>query len=336
MKRRDALATLVAIGTLASPLCELAQAQSRARPARIGLFLPEPNAQIGRRLLVAEMNNHGWVEGREFVVVDLPSQANALQVDAAAARAVVEQPDIFVVQGTSRALALHRRTATIPIVMWTSGYPVEVGLARSLGRPGKNVTGNTIYAGTGIWGKMVELLHETKPGAKRVGVLWGYSPPAFLREEIGPPQEEIRQATRAFDMRAEIVEYQNAGAVPAALARIEATRCEAMMLVGRGPLGTRHQSVLQMAEDLLLPTIADSRWPPFEERNPLLAFGASWDALMRQAVAYLVRILQGTPAGDLPIQQPAKFELVVNLRTAKALRMKVPQSILLRADEVIE
>ena len=334
MRRRDTLAALLAFGMW--PLRGRAQAAPRARAARIGLFVPSVHVEGARRQFVAEMRKHGWAERRDFVIIDLSASTGAFEVERAATRAIGEMPDLFFVQGTSRALAIHRRTATTPIVMWTSGYPVEAGLAESLGRPGKNVTGNSLYAGTGIWGKMVQLLREAAPAIRRVGVLWGYSPPAFLREEIGPPQVELREAARALGVETIVTEYQSPDAAPQALELLLKAQADALMLVGRAPLGTRHQSVLQVAEQHRLPTIADSRWPPFEGRNPLLAFGASWDELMRPAVAYVVRILQGTPAGDLPIQQPTRFNLVVNLKTAKALGLKVPQSILVRADEVIE
>jgi len=289
-----------------------------------------------RRQFVAEMAKHGQAEGRDFEIVETESPADSLDIQRAAARAVADAPDLFFVQSTSRALALHRMNSTIPIVMLNSGYPVEAGLANSLGRPGKNVTGNSSYAGTGVWGKKVELLYEAKPGAKRLGVLWGYAPPAVLREEIDPPQEEIRKAALALGMDTSIAEFQNPGTILAAAAKIDGARPDALIVVGRAVMGEHRQSVMRMAEKRRLPTIADFRWLPSDERRPLLTYASSYDALMRQAVSYVIRILGGAVAGELPIQQPTKFDLVVDLRTARALGLKLPQAILLRADEVIE
>jgi putative ABC transport system substrate-binding protein len=333
MRRRDLL--LAATALLAAPGVR-AQAPRRSRPARIGFLVVANYSASMRKHFVTEMAKQGQAEGRDYEIVETVSPADAFDIHRAAARAVAEAPDLFFVQTTARALALHRLNATIPIVMLNSGYPVEAGLANSLGRPGKNATGNSSYAGTGVWGKKVELLHEAKPGARRLGVLWGYSPPGVLREEIDPSQDEIRKAARMLGMDAEIAEFQNPGTILAAAAKVERSRPEALIVIGRAPMGEHRQGVMRMAEERRLPTITDFPWLPTDERRPLLTYAASYDALMRQAVSYVVRILGGAAAGDLPIQQPTKFDLVVNLRTARAIGLKLPQTILLRADEVIE
>jgi putative ABC transport system substrate-binding protein len=198
MNRRELL--IAAGGLLGSTL---ARSQGGRRPYRIGLLV-SPDA-VG--WFVAAMKDRGWIEGRDYLLVQSGIPYSARQAEDAAKRIVSERPDLIVVGSTAFALAAHRQTSTIPIVMWVSGYPVEVGLAHSLRKPGKNVTGNSIYAGIGIWGKMVQILRDAKPAAKRVGVLWGYAPPAFLSEEIAPGQQEIRKAASALGLATQLNEY---------------------------------------------------------------------------------------------------------------------------------
>ena len=304
------------------------------RPSRIGFFFPRNDPM--RSVFVSAMKDAGWMEGRDFLIVESGHPFGAQHVEEAARAMVKGEPDLIVTLGTSRALAAHRQTKAIPIVMWTSGYPVEVGLANSLARPGKNVTGNTFYAGTGVWAKMVELLREAKPDIKRIGVLWGYAPPAFLVEEIEPPKREILHAAGALGLSAQIVEYASAGAAFAAASAVGGTRPDAVILAGRGSLGSERQRVMRFLMEKRWLTIADSQWPMADEPYPLLAYGASFDVLMRQAAFYVDRILKGTAPGELPIQRPSKIDLIVSLKTATAIGLALPRSIVLRADRVIE
>ncbi len=250
---------------------------------------------------------------------------------------VRERPDlIFVIGATSYSAAAHRLTKTIPIVMLVSGYPVEAGLARTLGRPGKNVTGNTVYAGTGVWGKLVEMLREAKPAIKRIAALWGYVPPGHTRQEIDPPQQEIRRAAELLGLRAHVVEVAKPDQIEGAIAALKTWHPDALIITGgQGLSGTRTR-VMQFAIEHRMPTVVDFLSAP-SDPHPMLSYGASVSELTRQAVSSVVRILRdGVKPGDLPIQQPARFELVVSLKTASAIGLTLPQSILLRADRVIE
>ena len=334
MKRRKTIAALLALGASAAVPARLARGQRSPAAFRIGFLFPSNPAMRG--VFVATMKDHGWVERRDFVIVQPEIAREASDPEAQARRMLAEKPDLIITLGTARALAAHRLTSTIPIVMWTSGYPVEAGLANSLARPGKNVTGNTIYAGAAVWGKMVGLLRETKPDIKRVAALWGYSPPRFLRAEIDPAQEEIRQAARVLGLSAHITEYSRPEQLSGAVERIGNERSDALIIAGRASLGDARGRVLRFAAERRMPTIVDSRWPASDDPYPLLAYGASFELPMAQTMFYVDRILKGARAADLPIQQPSKIELVVNLKTAKALGIKIPPSILLRAEWVIE
>ena len=333
MRRRD---LLVAAGVLlAAPLAR-SQGRAAGAPFRIGLFPAVPEEPYLRWLHDA-LKAAGWQPGRNYVIV--PSRANyGDPPTVAGARQLLEQKvDLVMVASTAHALAAHQETPRVPIVMWASGYPVEAGVAASLARPGKNVTGVTVYAGTGIWGKLLELLREAKPEIKRVGVAWGYVPPAFPREEVEPCYRELRRAAGAIGLGLHIEEIARPDAVPAALAAIDTARPGALLIMAGPGFYAERSRVMQYAVAKRLPTAVDFRWATDVELRPLLSYGAFLPALMGQAAAYAVRILQGgAKPGDLPIQQPAKFELVVELKAARAIALTVPQPLLLRADEVVE
>ena len=188
----------------------------------------------------------------------------------------------------------------IGLLPFSSGYPVEAGLAQSLARPGRNVTGNSIYAGTGVFGKLLELLREAKPGTNRIGVLWGYVPPAFPQEEIKPVYDVIQRSARALGMKVHIVEVPRLEHIAGALAAVEADQSEGLLITGS------------------------------------FASAAPRAELARQTANYVDRILKGASPGEIPIQYPAKFELVINLRTAKAMGLTIPRSLLLRADQIVD
>lgn len=289
-----------------------------------------------RAVFVDAMKEHGWVEQRDFVLVQSPHPAGLAHFERAAKEMLAEKPDVLVTLGTARARAAHRLTSTIPIVMWTSGYPVEAGLAESLARPGKNVTGNSIYAGEAMWGKMVELLCEAQPRIGQIGVLWGYPAVAFSREEIEPAFQELRRAAKARDRMLRIVEYEGPDKAYAALGRLWEEGSQALIIAGRASMGSQRPRVMQFAIEKRLPTIVDSQWPATDEPYPLMAYGGRFDVLMRQVAFYVDRIRRGARPGDLPIQLPAKFELVLSLKTARAIGLTLPAAFQFRPDRVIE
>jgi len=311
-----------------------AAAQTKRVP-RIGL-LPEAGIEW-RNLVTGALRGLGWTEAREYALVELGLQYGQVQADSAAKRMVAANPDLILTINTAFALAAHQLSSSIPIVMALSGYPVEVGLAHSLARPGKNVTGNSIYAGTGIWGKLPELLREAKPSLKRLGVLWDYVPPGNPRAEVEPCYQELRQAERKLGLALNLVEVADPGRVTAALAAIDAGRPDALLVASGTGLFEARSRVMKFAVERRLPTITDYRWFEDVEPYPLLVYAPLTPPLLREAASYAIRILaQGAKPGDLPIQLPAKFELVVNRRNARAIGLALPQALLLRADQVIE
>lgn len=319
----------------------LAAALARAQPKRAGaprrvVIAVDLESAVNRAMLVESLRAAGWAEGRDYVLVDTGFMYGH-PFDEVARRVLDLRPDLILSVNTAYTLAIHRQTKTIPIVMWASGYPVEVGLAESLARPGKNVTGLSLYAGTRIWGKLVEMLREAKPGTKSVAVLWGYVPPAHPIEEIEPCYREFREAERTLKIAVRIVEVARADQVASALKTIDAIRPDGLVVTSGPGLWSTRSQVLDYAVKKRLPTIADFAQPPDNYNiRPLLTYAPAWSELFPQVATYISKIFEGAKPGDLPIQQPARFELQVNMKAASAIGIKLPQALLLRADRVIE
>lgn len=333
MNRRDTILPALALVAALAPLRAIAQTPRRHRPFRIGFgysLLPK-RARLFQRLL----GELGWTPGSDYVFVESGMPFGA-DIDEAAQRIVAQEPDVIYVVSTAFALAVQRLSRTIPVVMYSSGYPVAAGVAESLARPGGNVTGNTSYAGTGIWGKLLQLLGEAKPGTRRIGLLWDYLPPLFSRAEIDFGMGELRADARSLGLELDFAEIRNGMDVSAALTALASRRSQALLVTYGPVLGPEVPRVMRFAVANRLPTIMDAHSIPLLDPGPLLVYGASVADLTRRSFAYIDRILRGANAGELPIQQPAKFELAVNLRTAAAIGLEVPRSILARADRVIE
>jgi putative tryptophan/tyrosine transport system substrate-binding protein len=330
MKRREFIG-LVGGAAAAWPLASRAQNNNKA-PKRIAFF-PDLH-QVALEYWQADMRVVGWIDGQDFIVLPSGIEAGSRNSEDAQ-RVVANKPDLIFVASTNYALAAQRATGSIPIVMLTSGYPVEAGVADSLAKPGRNVTGNSIYAEYGVWGKLLQLLLEAKPNIKRVGILWTYVVPAFPKEEIEPGYAELNSAARLFNLELHIVEVANSDQVQAALAEIDERNPGGLLLTSRFSFKAR-SVVGQFALDKGLPSIADFDWTRLAEPYPLLSYGPVYRELVRTAVASVDKILRGASPGDLPIQRPSGFELVVSLKTAKAIGLDLPPALLVRADRVIE
>jgi putative tryptophan/tyrosine transport system substrate-binding protein len=332
MNRRDLIA-LFAGATFATPFVAHAQNTNKA-PRRIAFFpdLIPATFEDWR----ADMHVLGWTEGRDFIVMQSGvEQGSLIPSDEAAQRVVANKPDLIFTQTTAHALALQRATGSIPIVMLYSGYPVEAGAVDSLAKPGRNVTGNAIYAGTGVWGKMLQLLREAKPDIERVGILWTYVIPAFPKKEIEPCYADLNSAARLLSLELHIVEVANSDQVQVALAEIEEGKPGALLLTSY--LTPKAMSVVaQFAIDKGLPTIVDFDWTLLAQPYPLLCYGPFHRELVRSAVDSVDKILRGSSPGDLPIQRPRRFDLIVSLKTAKAIGLDIPPVLLARADRVFE
>ncbi|MEO8653027.1 MAG: ABC transporter substrate-binding protein [Ramlibacter sp.] len=313
------------------------RAQQVVRKPFVIALLPDfmPTWEPWLKIISDGLSALGHIEGRDYVFFR-SGVFYGPDYELAVDRALEAKPDMMLVVNLGYAVAAHKVTKTIPIVLLLSGFPVEGGVANSMIRPGKNVTGMTIYAGGEVFGKLVQLVHEVKPGAKRMAALMSYVPPFHTRKEADLIIRGMRGAADSLGIDLRIFEIAKPEQVDAALAAVAAQGLEALILTSGISMTPRRKDILEFATARRLPTIADSAFIVGTER-PLLSYSASNPVLMRQAVPYVDQILwRGVKPGDLPIQLPARFEFVVSLKTAKVLGLTVPPSIVVRADEVIE
>jgi putative ABC transport system substrate-binding protein len=269
----------------------------------------------------------GYTEGRNLIIDFLSADGRFARFPALAAECVRLKADIIVALTTPGALAAKQATSTIPIVSGPTGDPVGAGIVASLARPGGNVTGLTQIS-PGLSAKRLELLKEALPGIARVSVL------ANLSDPIAAPQvHEIESAARALGVQLRVRDVRNPDDLPGAFA--------AAVREGHKGLLTTIESIFVVHRARIVELAARHRMPAMSpygevaEAGGMMSYGPNRLALYRRIAVYVDRILKGAKPGDLPVEQPTKFELVINLKTAKALGITVPHSLLLRADQVI-
>jgi len=329
------------IGTLAGGLFVASgahgEAQQRVKVVRIGWLDPSPipTAAAPSRSLTAfkqRLAELGYVEGRDVVIESRFADTYWDRLPAQAQDLVSRRVDIIVTIGTATVMVAKKATTTIPIVMAGVGEPLELGLVPSLAHPGGNVTGVAHNPGPEFAGKSLELLKDAAPNISRVAVLWDS---AALHED--PSLEGQRVAARMLGLSLlihDIAKAHNEAAFAAVLSALESEGAEAVFVYPNFIAAKHARAILAFLSARHLPSMFQDTW--FAQQGALFSHYANWISLRRRAAEYVDKILKGAKPGDLPIEQPTKFELVVNLKTAKAFGLAIPQSILLRADEVIQ
>jgi len=325
MNRRELMLLLSAAMTTARVL----RAQQKAIPV-VGFLAsvsPGPYA-----LYVAAfgqgLRETGWVEGQNVAIEYRWAEGHYDRLPALAADFVARKVDVIVTQGGNfSALAAKNATSSIPIVFLAGGQPVEQGLVASLARPGGNLTGISLLT-TELFGKRVELISELVPEARALALIVN---PNFRGAEdiIGAVQE----AARAKRLQLRILKASTESEINAAFGSLVELRAGALLVGDPSFLGRREQ-IVALAEHAAIPAIYE--WREFAAAGGLISYGPSLTGTYRNVGTYVGKILNGAKPADLPVQQPTTFELVVNLKTAKALGLTVPPLILARADEVIE
>lgn len=323
-------------GALAAPLV---LAQARAKTVRLG-FLTPAIASLRSPFWApfhASLTKYGWREGIEFALVARESRGDPVLAEAFAREMVAEKVDLILAITTASAVAARRATRTIAVVTWC-GYPVESGLAETLGRPGGNVTGVTNYAGNQVWGKFVELLKELKPGMRELGVLWDYAPPAFPDGQIPLPM--IEQSAQKLGIRTRVWLVRSERDLDAALGAIDRSPVEALILTQGGGFHVQPELSARIAEVVVrrrLPAIVDvASQSVFEQARCVLAYSPNVPEVLDRLAHFVDRVLRGASPSSLPFELPARFDLAVNAAAAKAIGLDIPRSVLLRADRVIE
>ncbi|HEV8458500.1 MAG TPA: ABC transporter substrate-binding protein, partial [Methylomirabilota bacterium] len=273
----------------------------------------------------------GYVEGRNVVIEYRDAEGNVERLPALAAELVALKVDVIVVGGTPAVLAAKQATKTIPIVFTVAADPVADGLVTSLARPGGNVTGLS-NLGPELVGKCLEQLKQAVPGVSRVAVLW--QPGAFGERTEKDMLKEAEVAARALGVRPQFVEARGPDDFDRAFSDMTRARAGALTVLLSPMFFNERRRLVDLAAKNRLPAVYQVR--EFVDAGGLMSYGANLADLVRRAATYVDRILKGAKPGDLPVEQPTKFELVINLKTAKALGLTIPQSVLGRADEVIQ
>ena len=323
LKRRDFLSLTAGVAIAGSP------AFASAIIPRIGVMGPG-SATAGQTSLSAlrdALHTLGWSDGNNLTILDRWAEEDAERLPALVKDLIASAADILITTGTLATLAATNATATIPIVFVGVGDPVAAGIVQSLARRGGNATGLSLNS-LDVIAKRLQLLRDLVPTLHRVAVI--------IRDDPGLEQALLDIRNLAEGMRFEIVELEaNSGrALDFAFTRLRNDRCDAIY-VASGPLGPAKRSqLIALAEAARLPVIYS--YGQFAAAGGLMSFAADDNDLFRRAATFVDRILRGARPADLPVEPPTKFELVINLRAARALRLTVPPSLLAQADQVIQ
>lgn len=325
MNKRRKLFIALGAGALTAPLRSFAQPQP-ATVARIGYLglSSTSNYAGGLEALRASLRDLGYVEGKNLVLESRSSEGKNDRLPKLAAELVGLKVDIIVATQTPAIQAAKQATNSIPIVMAPAGDPVGTGFIASLARPGGNVTGVSA-AISELAAKNVELIREISPAVRRVAVLANKADP-FTK----PFLEHIERTGRSLGIELQTIAVRGEGEFDVAFTEMVKMQIDAVIVQGSLP----RKRAVDLALRHRLPAVAAA--PGFAEAGGLLSYVGVFTDLYRQAAVYVDKILKGAKPGDLPVEQPTKFEMVVNLKTAKALGIKIPNSILLRATKVID
>src|SRR5262245_60009499 len=323
--RRRQFITLLGGAAAAWPLT--ARAQQPAKVVRLGYLAPArlPNLIDALR---AGLRDLGYVEGQNLEIEYRFALGQTKSYDELAQELIRLDPAAIVLTGTPAALALKRQTTSIPIIVAPIADPIALGLARSLAHPGGNVTGVTMY-GTELAHKRMEIFKEAAAGIRRVAVFVNTDNPlhSFLWDDIQPIAPLLGLEFRLFAI-------SDFNELPTTFSTIARDGFNALTLFSDAQFFSARRRIAELAAMHRIPAMYES--PEFVEDGGLIYYGPNVPDLSRRAAAFVVKILNGAKASELPIEQPTKFELAINLKTSKALGLDIPPTLLARADEVIE
>jgi putative ABC transport system substrate-binding protein len=322
MRRREFIALLSSAAAM-QPLAGRAEGQPR-KLARIGIIDDSPSWDSFRQ----QLRELHYIEGQNLAYVYLRTNGDPVQLNAAASALAQIPVDIIVAFGTPRAQAAQRATKTIPIVAISIGDPIAAGLATSLARPGGNITGNTIL-GPDVVTKRLQILKDAIPTVTRVAYLWNPDNPA-----TADILEHLRKAAPLFHMTVVSLEARTVVDFDRVFAQMSSDPPDAVLTTS----DPAHQAHMLAIIDFLLKNRIPGLFQTREHvvAGGLMSYGVSLSDLFRMGALYTDKILRGTKPGDLPIAQPVTFEFAINLKTAKAIGLEIPATVIARADEVIE
>src|SRR4051794_22327101 len=324
MRRRE---FIVGVGGAAAAWPFAARAQQPERIRRIGFLRAAPPPQHELDALLNALAERRYVQGRHYVLIPQFGDGDVAQIGQLATALVGQGVELIVTEGTVAARAAANASASIPIVTTSAADPFLGGLVKNLSHPGGNVTGFASME-KDISGKVFEILKEIVPGLRRIGVLAS----ASIRGLFAPGQDE---AAKALGIEYGFFDMARAEAAPAAMDQAIAAGAQGVVLRGSPYFSSaQRRLIIDSAAARRLPAIYERR--DDAERGGLVSYAPNVQDQYRATAEYVVRILAGANPGDLPIQQPTKFEMIINLKTAKAIGLEIPPMLIARADEVIE
>jgi putative tryptophan/tyrosine transport system substrate-binding protein len=325
----NSIFTLV-FSALLFAVCFSAEAQQPKKMHRIGVLTnvlsTAPEVLPLWEAFQKGLREHGWVEGQNIAIERRYAEGEVERFPSLAAELVRFQPELIVAVSVAGARAAKQATNAIPIVLVYVGDPIEEGLVASLARPGNNVTGLSFFAGPEIVGKYLELLKEAVPKLSRVAVLFHQATrPVFLRE--------VQAAAQALAVTLQRFEVRSPNDLDDAFAAMTSGRAAGLLVVPHPFTFSHGRLIADLAAKRRLPAVYGFR--ESVEAGGLMAYAANAPDMFRRAATYVDKILKGTKPADLPVEQPKKFEFVINLKTAKQIGLTIPPNVLARADKVI-
>ncbi len=323
------LAVALAVSLILAPLAT--EAQPTGKKARIGVLLLPPRAEAGGTYIQAlreGLHELGYVEGQNLLLEIRWAEGRPELLPGLAAELLSTGPDVLVTSGSESILTLKRATDVIPIIMATVMDPVALGIAASLAKPGGNLTGLAILS-LELTSKRLQLLKEAVPRLSRVAVLWNPANPGNVLV-----LREVETASQTLGLRWQGVAVRRPGELASAFEAIVSAQSNGILAIEDSMLLSYRSRILESVARIRLPAMYAFR--QFVDAGGLMSYGPNIPDSFRRAAVYIDKILKGAKPADLPIEQPTKFELVINLKTARALGLTIPPSVLGRADQVIE
>jgi len=327
--RRIGFAVVLLLSLFLMPLA--GEAQKGPKIPKIGYLFPGTPPGVGSfvEAFRQALRELGYVEGKTFVLELRYGEGKLERLPELARELVRLKVDVIVANNDATIAAVKRETRTIPIVMAFSTDPVGTGFVASLARPGGNVTGLSNVSAE-LSGKRLELLREVVPGLSRVALLWNPDVRGHLLD-----YKETEAAARLLGLELQSVEVSRVEDLDQVISAVTSRRAQVLVVLPANPLFVSNRGqIASFAQKNRLPSISGAK--EYVDAGGLMSYGPSTPAMHRRAATYVDKILRGAKPGDLPVEQPTKFELVINLKTARALGLTIPQSVLLRADQVIQ
>jgi putative ABC transport system substrate-binding protein len=304
-------------------------AQQPSKLRTIGIIGASTASVFSQRTpaFLQRLHELGWIEGRNIAIEYRWAEGNNERIPEITAELVQLKVDVIIADGTAAVVAAQQATSVIPIVMAVVADPVGSGVVASLARPGGNVTGLSTQQ-TDLAGKRLELLRELVPGLRRVATIGNAGAPGAVLE-----MAEVEAAARTLGLGVLTLEIRRAEDIAPAFEALK-DRVEALYLCGDPLTSTNRTRIITSAQAARLPTIYNFR--DYVEVGGLMSYGPNFPGMYRRAADFVDKILRGEKPADIPVEQPTKFDLIINLKTAKALGLTIPATLLARADEVIE